>query len=69
MRTRLLVSQIVLLALVCTAIGAGTALALQHFLTNQLDDQLAETASRSTGLFELGPPPDFARGREDFRDA
>ena len=59
LRTRLLVSQIVLLALVCAAIGAGTALALQHFLTNQLDDQLAETASRSTGLFELGPPRDF----------
>ena len=32
-------------------------IALQHFLTNQLDDRLAETARRSAGLFEFGPPP------------
>lgn len=57
LRTRLLVSQIVLLALVCAGIGVGTILALQHFLTNQLDDQLAETGRRSAGLFEFGPPP------------
>jgi two-component system, OmpR family, sensor kinase len=57
LRTRLLVTQVVLLALVCAAIGVGTALALQHFLTNQLDDRLAETARRSAGLFEFGPPP------------
>ena len=31
--------------------------ALQHFLTNQLDDRLAETGRRSAGLFEFGPPP------------
>jgi two-component system OmpR family sensor kinase len=35
----------------------GTAVALQHFLINQLDDRLAETGRRSTGLFEFGPPP------------
>lgn len=57
LRARLLASQIVLLALVCAAIGAGTELALQRFLTNQLDDRLAETGRRSVGLFELGPPP------------
>ena len=32
-------------------------IALQHFLTNQLDDRLAETGRRSAGLFEFGPPP------------
>jgi two-component system OmpR family sensor kinase len=53
----LLVSQVILLALVCAAIGLGTALALQHFLMNQLDDRLAETGRRSAGLFEFGPPP------------
>jgi two-component system, OmpR family, sensor kinase len=57
LRTRLLASQVVLLALVCAAIGLGTVLALQHFLMNQLDDRLAETGRRSTGLFEFGPPP------------
>ncbi|WP_163689845.1 sensor histidine kinase [Mycolicibacterium gadium] len=57
LRARLLVSQILLLALVCAGIGVGTMIALQHFLTNQLDDRLAETARRSAGLFEFGPPP------------
>ena len=57
LRTRLLVSQILLLALVCAGIGVGTIIALQHFLTNQLDDRLAETGRRSAGLFEFGPPP------------
>jgi two-component system OmpR family sensor kinase len=57
LRARLLASQIVLLALVCAAIGLGTGLALQRFLTNQLDDRLDETGHRSVGLFEFGPPP------------
>jgi len=57
LRTRLLASQILLLALVCAGIGVGTMIALQHFLTNQLDGRLAETARRSAGLFEFGPPP------------
>ncbi|PXX08067.1 sensor histidine kinase [Mycolicibacterium moriokaense] len=56
LRARLLASQIVLLALVCAAIGAGTEFALQRFLTNQLDERLFETGRRSTGLFEFGPP-------------
>jgi two-component system OmpR family sensor kinase len=57
LRTRLLASQILLLALVCAGIGVGTEIALQHFLMNQLDDRLAETGRRSVGLFEFGPPP------------
>jgi two-component system OmpR family sensor kinase len=57
LRARLLATQIVLLALVCAAIGAGTAFALQRFLMTQLDDRLAETGRRSVGLFEFGPPP------------
>jgi len=35
----------------------GTEFALQRFLINQLDERLAETGRRSTGLFEFGPPP------------
>src|SRR3954468_17679190 len=57
LRARLLATQIILLALVCAAVGVGTELALQRFLTNQLDDRLAETSHRSVGLFEFGPPP------------
>src|ERR1700759_2594103 len=57
LRARLLATQIVLLALVCAAIGVCTELALQRFLMNQLDDRLAETGPRSVGLFEFGPPP------------
>src|SRR5919199_6743132 len=57
LRARLLATQIILLALVCAAIGVGTELALQRFLTNQLDDRLDETGHRSVGLFEFGPPP------------
>src|ERR1700730_18436864 len=57
LRARLLASQIVLFALVGAAIGAGTEFALQRFLTNQLDERLAEAGRRSVGLFEFGPPP------------
>ncbi|BBY14766.1 sensor histidine kinase [Mycolicibacterium litorale] len=57
LRGRLLATQIVLLALVCAAVGVGTELALKRFLVNQLDTQLAETGRRSAGLFAFGPPP------------
>lgn len=57
LRGRLLATQIVLLALVCAAVGVGTEVALKRFLTNQLDTQLAETSRRSAGLFAFGPPP------------
>ncbi|BBY82562.1 two-component sensor histidine kinase [Mycolicibacterium pulveris] len=64
LRSRLLAAQITLLALVCAGIGVGTVVALQHFLTNQLDDRLTETVNRSVGLFDLGPPPMPPRGYE-----
>ena len=57
LRIRLLATQIVLLALVCAAVGVGTEIALQRFLSNQLDDQVVEAGRRSAGLFEFGPPP------------
>nr|WP_090276880.1 HAMP domain-containing sensor histidine kinase [Mycolicibacterium komanii]CRL70411.1 signal transduction histidine kinase [Mycolicibacterium komanii] len=68
LRARLLASQVVLLALVCAAIGVGTVLALQHFLTNQLDERLLETGRRSAGLFEFGPPPPPGFARPGFRE-
>jgi two-component system, OmpR family, sensor kinase len=57
LRARLLATQVALLALVCGAIGVGTELALQRFLTNQLDNQLAEAGRRSAAIFHFGPPP------------
>lgn len=57
MRARLLASQIALLAVVCAVMGIGTEFALQRFLLNQLDDQLAEASRRSAIFFDLGPPP------------
>ena len=57
LRVHLLATQIVLLALVCAAVGVGTEIALQRFLSNQLDDQVVEAGRRSAGLFDFGPPP------------
>lgn len=57
MRTRLLVTQVVLLAVACAGIGITTEFALQRFLMNQLDDQVVEAGGRSAGIFSFGPPP------------
>ncbi len=53
---RLLVTQVLLLALVCVAIGVATEFALQRFLMRQLDTQVVEAARRSVGIMELPPP-------------
>lgn len=64
LRVRLLVTQIVLLATVCAAIGVGTELALQRFLSHQLDEQLLEAGRRSAAIFDLPfPPPDLPADR------
>ncbi|MEW5808535.1 MAG: HAMP domain-containing sensor histidine kinase [Actinomycetota bacterium] len=57
LRARLLVTQVVLLAVVCAGIGLATEFALQRFLMNQLDEQVVEAARRSAVIFQLGPPP------------
>jgi|KBSSwiStaDraftv2_1062776.scaffolds.fasta_scaffold20417_2 two-component system OmpR family sensor kinase len=54
---RLLVTQIVLLAVVCAGIGIATELALQRFLTHQLDTQLLDAGRRSAAIFDMPPPP------------
>jgi two-component system OmpR family sensor kinase len=56
LRARLLVTQVVLLAAVCAAIGVGTEFALQRFLSHQLDDQLLEAGRRSAAIFDMPPP-------------
>ncbi len=57
LRTRLIVTQVVLLAVVCAGIGIVTEFALQRFLMNQLDEQVIEAGRRSSVIFEFGPPP------------
>ena len=56
LRLRLLVTQVVLLAVVCASIGVATEFALQRFLMHQLDDQLVEAGKRSAAISELPPP-------------
>lgn len=67
LRTRLLVTQVVLLATVCAAIGIATEFALQRFLMNQLDNQVVEAGGRSAGFFDFGPPPPPGMGRPGMR--
>lgn len=57
LRVRLLVTQVVLLAVVCASIGLATEFALQRFLMKQLDSQLVEAGRRSAAIFELPPLP------------
>jgi two-component system OmpR family sensor kinase len=56
LRTRLLATQVALLAVVCAGIGVATEFALQRFLTNQLDEQVIEAGHRSAAIFDFGPP-------------
>ncbi len=65
LRTRLLITQIALLAVVCAGIGVATEFALQRFLMHQLDNQLIDAGRRSAAIFDLPPPPD--RRRRDIR--
>jgi two-component system OmpR family sensor kinase len=57
LRVRLLVTQVVLLAVACAGIGVATELALQRFLIRQLDTQLLDTGRRSVAIFNLPAPP------------
>ncbi|MBJ7384592.1 MAG: two-component sensor histidine kinase, partial [Mycolicibacterium sp.] len=70
LRVRLLVTQIVLLATVCAAIGVATEFALQRFLMHQLDEQVLEAGRRSTAIFDMPLPPGvFGRGAGRESDA
>ncbi len=54
--TRLVVSLVTLLAVVCVTIGVVSEFALQRFLMRQLDGQVVEAANRSAAILELPPP-------------
>jgi len=66
LRTRLLVTQVLLLAVVCAGIGVATEFALQRFLMNQLDEQVVEAGRRSAVIFDFGPPPPPDMGPPDM---
>ncbi|OBF63031.1 two-component sensor histidine kinase [Mycobacterium sp. 852002-51971_SCH5477799-a] len=55
LRLRLLVGQIVVLAIVCVGITGATELALLHHLVAQLDGQLAGTSFRSALMYPEPP--------------
>jgi two-component system, OmpR family, sensor kinase len=55
LRLRLLIGQVVVLAIACVGIGAVTELALYRYLVGQLDTQLADASHRSVRI--LGEPP------------
>lgn len=62
LRLRLLVGQIVVLAIVCVGITAVTELALNHHLVKQLDGQLAGTSFRSALMY---PAPNHPGWRHE----
>ncbi|MGH3596812.1 MAG: sensor histidine kinase [Mycobacterium sp.] len=57
LRLRLLVGQVVVLAIVCVGIGAVTELALYRYLVGQLDVELHDASHRSVRIFSEPPPP------------
>jgi two-component system, OmpR family, sensor kinase len=63
LRSRLLIGQVLLLALVCIGIGAATELALHQYLVNQLDQSLHDASHRSAMMASYPPParPDGTR--------
>ncbi|HET9891037.1 MAG TPA: HAMP domain-containing sensor histidine kinase [Mycobacterium sp.] len=61
LRLRLLVGQIVVLAIVCVGITAATELALLHHLVAQLDGQLAGTSFRSAQMYPEPPHQGWRR--------
>ncbi|MGW3629728.1 sensor histidine kinase [Streptomyces sp. NPDC005122] len=54
LRTRLVVSAVTLIAVVCAVIGTVTTFALRSHLYEQLDGTLGEVAKRATGPFTPG---------------
>lgn len=62
LRLRLLVGQVIVLALVCVGIAAATELSLNHHLMRQLDRQLDGTSHRSALMY---PEPNRPGWRHD----
>ncbi len=57
LRLRLLVGQVLVLAIACVGIGAVTELALYRYLVGQLDVAVHDASHRSVRIFSDPPPP------------
>ncbi|KAK1180926.1 HAMP domain-containing sensor histidine kinase [Streptomyces sp. NBS 14/10] len=70
LRTRLVVSAVALIAVVCAVIGAVTTIALHTYLYDQVDKQLSGVAMRIAGppFDDIKGPRLGGQGREDIRD-
>ncbi|OBF12511.1 HAMP domain-containing sensor histidine kinase [Mycobacterium sp. ACS4331] len=56
LQSRLVIGQVLLLALVCIGIGGATELALRQYLITQLDQNLTDASHRSALMAGLPPP-------------
>lgn len=68
LRARLVVAVMLLLATVCAVVGLATAIALRHFMLNQLDDDLVSAGGRFVAIQNGAGPggpghPDDRGGR------
>lgn len=57
LRARLIMSQVMLLVVLCAFFGVGTVLALRHFLFGQLDEEVGAAGARGAAIYDVGPPP------------
>ena len=66
LRLRLLIGQVVVLAIVCVGIGAVTELALYRYLVAQLDTQLQDASQRSVRILAEPPTAPWRRHLRSF---
>jgi two-component system OmpR family sensor kinase len=66
LRFRLLVGQVVVLAVVCIGIGAATELALYRYLVAQLDTQLRDASQRSVRIIDEPPTAAWRHHQRTF---
>ncbi|MEV5972055.1 HAMP domain-containing sensor histidine kinase [Streptomyces sp. NPDC051921] len=68
LRTRLVVSAVALIAVVCAVIGTVTTIAFRSYLYDQADTRLQEVANRAAGppLEAAGPSPGGFDAPQDF---
>jgi two-component system, OmpR family, sensor kinase len=66
LRFRLLVGQVVVLAVVCIGIGAATELALYRYLVAQLDTQLRDASQRSVRIIDEPPTAPWRHHQRSF---
>jgi two-component system, OmpR family, sensor kinase len=66
LRLRLLVGQVVVLAIVCVGIGAVTEIALSRYLVGQLDTNVHDASQRSVRIFSEPPMSHWRHHQRPF---